>query len=212
MPSYCRTGGASSPKSSPLPIKEPPPQQLFYLDIQADEGGGSWAKAKIQTMEQLSIAATQPPAELQRIVNMIYDAKLQKTEFGQMICEDIIDGGITDVSQLCQGEIDWLVDVDKGLGYAPNFGGLRLQTKCHFFQLTSEIASEAQDRPVTETDTIYVAFSGAKAWQDLNFAVCAMRHITNHFTGINDECFEFDFDPLKEIPEVRFWMQSCGVK
>lgn len=188
-----------------------PPQQLFYLDLQADEGGGSWAEAKIQTMEQMNLAATRP-LEMQKVMNWIYDARLQNTEHGKEICEDIVEGGILSADQLSAEAIHWLVDVKNGPGVAPNFGGLSLSTKCHFFKDDDSAKLGIKSpQPVTETDTIYVAFSGAKAWQDLQFATCALKHIIKHLDDIPDESFEPDFEPLKKIPEVHLWLANYGL-
>ncbi len=188
-----------------------PPHQLFYLDIQADEGGGSWAEAKIQTMEMMNLAATQP-LEAQKILNWIYDAGMQNTERGKEICDDIIDGGILMADQLSKEAIKWLVDVKNGPGIAPNFGGLRLNADCHFFKENLDASlNSSKWNPATETDTIYVAFSGAAAWQDLQFATCALKRIVKHLDNIPDEAFEFDSKPLEEIPEVHLWLKNYGL-
>lgn len=203
--------------------KGTPPQQLFYLDIQADEGGGSWAEAKIQTMDMLNLAASQP-LSAGRIRNQIRNLGMQDTTCGKEICctcNEIYaaknykskgeSSDILTTDRLTPEAIKWLVDVKDGPGIAPNFGGLKLQTRCHFFRPSSEVIPMEPNQPIAETDTIYVSFSGAKAWQDLSFATCALRHIVKHFRGLDDECFEFDFEPLQEIPEVNFWLQAYGL-
>jgi len=196
---------------SQIPIKEPPPHQLFYLDIQADEGGGSWAEAKIQTLGKMGLAATQP-LEAQQILNWIYDAGMQETKHGKEICEDVIDGGILASDQLSKEAVEWLVDVKNGPGIAPNFGGLKLSAECRFFEENHEASlNSSKWKAVTETDTIYVAFSGAKAWQDLQFATCALRKIVEHLNELPDESFDFNFASLEEIPEVKFWLKNYGL-
>lgn len=182
-----------------------PPHQLFYLDIQADEGGGSWAEAKIQTMETMDLAATQP-LEYQKIFRVIHQAGLGSTSIGKEICD------LKDVADISKEQMKWLVDVKNGPGIAPNFGGLRLKADCHFFKENLDASlSSSKWNPVTETDTIYVAFSGAAAWQDLQFATCALKRIINHLDDIPDEAFEFDSKPLEEIPEVRLWLKNYGL-
>lgn len=154
-------------------------------------------------MEQMNLAATRP-LEMQKVMNWIYDAGLQNTEHGKEICEDIVEGGILSADQLSAEAIHWLVDVKNGPSIAPNFGGLRLNTKCHFFKEDNAAVLGAKSpQPITETDTIYVAFSGAKAWQDLQFATCALKRIVKHLNDIPDESFEPGFEPLEEIPEVH---------
>lgn len=200
------------------------PQQLFYLDLQATEGGGSWAEAKIQTMKQMNLPATQP-LSAGRIRNWVLDAGVQNTEYGKEVCSvcnavysdpnyqsrDISDD-ILNTDQLSKETVRWLVDVKNGPGVAPNFGGLSLSTKCHFFKDDDSAKLGIKSpQPVTETDTIYVAFSGAKAWQDLQFATCALKHIIKHLDDIPDESFEPDFEPLKKIPEVHLWLANYGL-
>lgn len=177
------------------------PSSLFHLDIQADKGGGSWAEAKIQTLKTRGYVVTRP-MDGNELLNAIYDSGLQKTEMGQEICGDITDGGKTSSDQLTEAQLKWLVDIENGPGIAPDFGGIQIRSRCHFFE---------DGKALAETDVIRVAFSGAKAWQDLMFDVFVLGHIMKHFNELPDESFEFDLEPLKQIPEPRFWLVDYAI-
>lgn len=171
-------------------------------------------------MEMMNLAATQPLLA-GRIRNWILDAGLKNTKYGKEVyevCDAVYDdlrhkGDDTlDTKQLSKKALQWLVNVKNGPGIAPNFGGLQVATKCHFFEEKETAALNGSNwKAVAETDLISVSFSGAAAWQDLQFATCALGCIIEHFRDIPDEAFEFNFEPLKEIPEVHFWLKNYGL-
>lgn len=200
--------------------KGTPPHQLFLLDIQADEGGGSWAEGKVQTMEMMNLPATQPlPAG--RVRNWILDAGMQNTAHAKEIlalCDSVYadpkdeSPDFLDTSKLSPEAVHWLVDVKNGPGIAPNFGGLKLEATCDFYEENHNASlNSSKWNAVTETDTIYVAFSGAAAWQDLQFATRALKAIAKHLDNLPDESFDFDFEPLEKIPEVKLWLKNYGL-
>lgn len=179
------------------------PCLLLYLDLQADQGGGSWAEAKIQTMERTGLAATQP-LKTQTVLNLVRVTSTQETKYRDEILQKTTNwAGTFDTSQFSPEAIHWLVDVKDGPGIAPNFGGLRLSAECRCFL--------EKNKPSVEKDTIYVAFSGGAAWQDLQFATAALECIIHHLDSLPDESFGFDLKSLAEIPEVHLWLRNYGL-
>ncbi len=171
-------------------------EELFLLDLQDDKGGGSWAKAKIQTLEDYDFHATYEMS-IGQIRDAIRDSGLDDTVFGEEICN------LTDKSQLSSSQWSWLLDGKNGPGLAPDFGGMRADCRCHYF-------NEYDERKV-ETDKIYIAFSGSKAWQDIQFMLSIFRTIRKRFNSLSKESFEFDLSPFKEYPEIWAWMINLGI-
>lgn len=159
----------------------------------------------------MNLPATQP-LEAQKVMNWIYDAGMQDTERGKEICSDVVDGGVLMADQFSKDAIKWLVDVKNGPGIAPNFGGLSLKAARDFYEENHNASlNSSKWKALTDTTTIYVAFSGAAAWQDLQFATRALKAIGQHLDAIPDESFDFDFEPLEKIPEVHLWLKNYGL-
>lgn len=175
--------------------KGTPPQELFYLDVEADEGGGSWAEAKLNTLQNCKEPATLP-LPMNKIFTAICKAKMNHTPIGKEICD------LKDPKFITDRQWDWLVDTENGPGFAPDYGGIRVTFRCHYFK-DGEI--------MTETDVLYVAFSGAAAWQDLQFMLTILAAIYDHFQDKKDESFEWDFSEFEKYPDIWYWMINLGI-
>lgn len=168
----------------------------MYLDVQADEGGGSWAEAKIQTLEKCPGWVATHPMEIDEICSTLSYLGL----------DDEVISGANYYAELTPENIKWLVDVENGPGLAPGFGGIKIPYRCNFIE-----TDEDQRKLVDESGEILIAFSGAAAWQDLQFALVVAREMKEHWDAKKDEFLTMDFDPLKIYPEIEFWMANLGL-
>lgn len=187
----------------------------MYLDVQADEGGGSWAQAKIQTLEKCPGWVATHPMEIDELCST-----LEFLGFGEIAEAEIISEA--DIyTDLTPEDIKWLVDVDDGPGLAPGFGGIRIPYRCNFVKEglkkvadgSSEILVEdkSQREMIEEAGEVLIAFSGAAQWQDLQFAMRIAQEMRNHWNAKKDEFLVMDFNSLKEYPEIEFWMANYGL-
>lgn len=176
--------------------KEAPPHELMYLDVQADEGGGSWAEAKIQTLEKCPGWTATHPMEIEEIRNTLDFLGFDDEVISEADC----------YTDLTPEDIKWLVDVENGPGLAPGFGGIKIPYQCNFVQTDSNRGL------VAESGEILIAFSGAAAWQDLQFALAVAREMRDHWNEKKDEFLTMDFEPLKTYPEIEFWMVNLGLQ
>lgn len=183
----------------------------MYLDVQADEGGGSWAQAKIQTLEKCPGWVATHPMEIDELCDTL----------SFLGFDDEAIGGADYYAELTPEDIKWLVDVENGPGLAPGFGGIRIPYRCNFVKKNTGLARmvevglgencEEQRGMVDESGEVLIAFSGAAAWQDLQFALAVAREMRDHWDEKKDEFLVMDFDPLKIYPEIEFWMVNLGL-
>lgn len=181
-------------------VKKPPPHKLMYLDIQADEGGGSWAEAKIQTLEKCPGWVATHPMEIEELRDT-----LKFLGFGD--CDEAVDLCEANLyAELTPEDIKWLVDVENGPGLAPGFGGIRIPYRCNFMK-----TDDGHRSMVDESGEVLIGFSGAAQWQDLQFALLIARTMKRHWDAKKDEFLEMDFEPLKIYPEIEYWMINIGL-
>lgn len=176
--------------------KEAPPHELMYLDVQADEGGGSWAEAKIQTLEKCPGWVATHPMEIEELTKTL----------GFLGFDNEAISGAKYYVELTPEDIKWLVDVENGPGLAPGFGGIKIPYQCNFVQ------TDSNGGLVAESGEILIAFSGAAAWQDLQFALVIAREMRSHWNEKKDEFLTMDFEPLKIYPEIEYWMTNLGLQ
>lgn len=181
-------------------VKKPPPHELMYLDVQADEGGGSWAEAKIRTLEKCPGWVATHPMEIDELCSTLEYFGFLDTVSGREISEANL------YAELAPEDIKWLVDVKNGPGLAPGFGGIKIPYRCNFVQASTE------KEMIAESGEILIAFSGAAAWQDLQFALTVARRMRDHWDEKKDEFLTMDFNPLKIYPEIEFWMTNLGLR
>lgn len=168
----------------------------MYLDVQADEGGGSWAQAKIQTLEKCPGWVATHPMEIDEIRSTLDFLGLDDEVIGEADC----------YAELTPEDIKWLVDVENGPGLAPGFGGIKIPYRCNFVEVNDD-----QRELIDESGEVLIAFSGAAAWQDLQFALAVAREMRDHWDEKKDEFLVMDFNPLKIYPEIEFWMANLGL-
>jgi len=171
----------------------------MYLNVQADEGGGSWAEAKIQTLERFPGWAATHPMEIDELYNTLRFLGFDEYTEAETIC------GANLYAELTPEDIKWLVDVENGPGLAPGFGGIKIPYRCNFVQMN------ARKEMVAESGEVLIAFSGAAAWQDLQFALTVALEMKEHWDAKKDEFLTMDFSPLKDWPEIEFWMANLGL-
>lgn len=135
-------------------VKKPPPHELMYLDVQADEGGGSWAEAKIQTLEKCPGWTATHPMEIEEIRNTLDFLGFDDEVISEADC----------YTDLTPEDIKWLVDVENGPGLAPGFGGIKIPYQCNFVQTDSNRGL------VAESGEILIAFFRGSSMA--GFTVC----------------------------------------
>lgn len=176
---------------------EQPTGSEYLLDLQSDIGGGSFAPAKIKTLEIFpSINATggETIKDLQEMVEEIDRKSGQKhsqTEMFSELCNLPHSGCI-------KGKLrEWLRDQCE---ISPYYGGIRIPFAC----------ISADSYPYT--GEVLIAFSGAIEWQDLFFAFTIFRELQkllNHHFPKN--LYTYDLAPLKTLCETSIWINLYGI-
>lgn len=188
-------------------IEGTPPHELMYLDVQADEGGGSWAKAKIQTLQKCPGWVATHPMEMGEINEMLKYLGFSDCEEAELVNEAFLYADLT------QENIAWLVNTENGPGLAPNFGGIRIPYSCNFIAMHDDPETGGDKAKMEAEDgEVLIAFSGAAAWQDLQFALVVARAMKEYWDNKEDEFLTMDFEPLKEYPEIDYWMTNLGLR
>jgi hypothetical protein len=176
----------------------------FHIDLQADKGGGSWAKAKMQTLENFpELAATFP------------------MKIGQLLCamEELDWGDEKDlfrsiskydnnhsVTKLNDDLTKLLVDCERGPGIAPHFGGICVP-------YTNTIIDQTGTR--VETGKIYIAFSGASPEQDIFFALSILETLhrllaSPYESNVTESHLDFSEFEDEEFSAIQFWLSLFG--
>lgn len=170
----------------------------YLLDLQSDIGGGSFAPAKIKTLEnftELCATGEDTITDLQEMIKEIDRREGMKHSQTKMF------------SELCnlphtaciKGKLrEWLRDQCE---ISPYYGGIRVK-----FTVTS-----ADSDPCARK--MLIAFSGAIEWQDLLFTFLIFRELqkllNRHFPK---NLYTYDLAPLKILREARAWIDLFDIK
>ena len=164
----------------------------YHLDVQSDRGGGSWAEAKMHTVETLEGCGATFPMSIKELCDVLEDC--YESDFADEFskCEN--------VASLSKEQMARLVDCENGPGIAPGYGGIAVP----YDRLIVK-----EDRAMSEKGEIRVAFSGASQEQDLFFALIVFRTLRGLFMG--EHCW-IDLGELEKIPPIKFWLDLLQIK
>ncbi len=167
---------------------------LFYhIDIQSDKDGGSYAEAKMSTIERFPECAATGEVSFSDVLRMLKpwsDAE----EYQQII-------KLENINLLTEDMIIWLRDE---VGFTSYQGGIRIPYKAKVID-GCDISEE--------TGEICIAFSGASEEQDLFFALMVFREIQDSFAKLYpDTQIWFDLGGLQKIPAIKFWLDLLGIE
>lgn len=192
--------------TTPTVEGNPSQTELLYLDVQSNRGGGTYAKAKMRSMEEFDVfkSATHPLEDGGTLMKVIADAGVKLTEGTPNIA-------FGDINAINDEAWDWLRDQ----GIAPWYGGISVPYDC----LASVPAGggcqhgEVHYAMKQKTGIIRIAFSGASQEQDLFFATSVLRMMIDKA----DDNFPtaqawFNLRGLREIPAIKMWLQLLGIK
>lgn len=168
---------------------------VAHLDLQSNQGGGSFAEVKMQTLEDWGVAAT-GCHDLQFIQRLIQGSPYEKMERGQEILK------MSSLEEMRKIHHEWLREK---LGYTNYYGGINVP----YDELSAKVNSA--DQP--ETGFIQIAFSGASQEQDTMFAVRVLWSIQEAMVRtFTRSQFWFNLRELEEIPNVKFWLDNFGIE
>ncbi len=173
----------------------------YHLDVQSNKGGGSYAEAKVHTLETFrGKAATggETIIELLRMIAPITNDRTYDEQIRQ--CED--------VDSIPNRIWEWL---RREHGIAPCYGGVRIPYVDNITGDT-DVCDDSNSHCV-ETGEIIIAFSGAPQVLDLFFALSVFKALNDSFTTLCPNVSgELDLYQLRQKPVVGFWLKQLGIQ
>lgn len=191
--------------NTPIVADNPSYMELLYLDVQSNRGGGTYAEAKMNSMEKIKIfaSASRPAKTGGELQFALVEAKVKEDEI------HYIDYGRLET--VSNSTWNWMRDQ----GVAPWYGGITVPYEC----LVSMPAGggcnhgEIHYEMKKKTGMIRIAFSGASQEQDLFFALSVLRIMTEKADDIFSTAQAwFNLRGLEEIPAIKMWLQLLGIK
>ncbi len=168
---------------------------VAHLDLQSNQGGGSFAEVKMKTLEDWQIAAT-GCHNLGFIRELINRSPHREAERAQEILK------VFSLEELRKIHHEWLRD---NFEYTNYYGGINV----YYDELSAKLSSA--DQP--ERGLIQIAFSGASQEQDTMFAVRVLWSIQEAMVRtLTRSQFWFNLRELEEIPNVKFWLDNFGIE
>lgn len=172
----------------------------YLLDLQSDIGGGSFAPAKIKTLEnftELCVTGEDTITDLREMIEKI--DRREGTTRRQMETKMFSELCNLPHTACIRGKLrEWLRDQ---CGISPYYGGIRVK-----FTVAS-----ADSDPCAKK--MLIAFSGAIEWQDLLFTFLIFRELQKllncHFPK---NLYTYDLEPLKIRRETRIWLDLLDIK
>lgn len=164
----------------------------LILDVQADEGGGSFAKVKMDTLEQYPKMIATGLLEFKDLSDLVLAAvqsnRIAREDMG--IAADLIR--YTDGTALSRMQHEWLRDK---LDITNFMGGVRLSI------YGQESVLDSDDESFRKKGEIRVAVSGATEWQDTYLALVIAQWTLNTF---HYEIVPESREKLLSIPSLCF--------
>lgn len=165
----------------------------YHIDVQSDNGGGSYAEAKMSTLERFPERAATGGDSLRELLEALEDwshtvryKKISALESIDLLTEDM-----------------WLWLRDK-VGFAPCYGGIRIPYEDKIVE-GNEISDESGE--------IRIAFSGASAEQDLFFALMIFRALNDSFVKLYPNTQGWlNLRKLQEVPAVKLWLDLLEIE
>lgn len=168
--------------------------EYYQIEISSDQGDGSYAAAKMSTLETLGLSHTGNLSirQVTEMAQTFLSVKLQPA--GQPQLRRIEQ--YQDVGEIPDDLAEWLRDE---LGFAPYLGGI-----CTSF----EGYVPSGDKIDLVSGDILIAFSGASQEQDVMFATYILRTIIQTMKEQDPlTSYTFDVGALMEVPAIRLWLE-----
>ncbi len=169
-------------------------EPYYHLDVQSNRGGGSYAEAKMSTLELFSEKAATGGDDIQTVIEMC-EKRGANVSFLSLI------KNLSAISNMTREKSDFMRDQ---YGIASMWGGVRIPYE--------DLIVDG-NKITTETGEIRIAFSGASQEQDLFFALTIFKALQATFVELYPNIQGwFNLRKLEEIPTVKLWLDLIGIK
>lgn len=182
----------------------------MLLDLQADQGGGNYAEAKIKTLEQFPVDMATRPIGGEKLADRVARV-LEATNKHDVLAKPSVDlmlGTIRsheDPSMVPENIWEWLRDI---CGLAPCYGGIRVPYRALGLVSRVEGTETSEDK-----GELLIAFSGASQEQDVMFAVGVLKTLMKAFVAeVPFIQTSYELGGLREIPAVQLWLDIWGIE
>lgn len=171
-------------------------EPYYHIDIQSNNGGGSFAEAKMETLEMFTDHAASGLLGYEEIRDIIINCDGSEDE--QELLECIRIKGVESMNRAQHERLR-----DK-YGLTVFLGGIRIPYK--------DLIVEG-DKISNESGEIRIAFSGASAEQDLFFALMVFRALNNSFVELYPNTQGWlDLRKLKEVQAANLWINLLDIR
>jgi len=160
----------------------------YLLDVQADEGGGSYAEAKMNTLKTFSDLRATGEATMNHVNSFVHDLPA------------FTEGLPETIDELTKPQLEQLRDN----GITPYHGGICIPYR--------ELVVNKLDIS-EESGKICVAFSGASEEQDVFFALSLFKELQQQIILLFQHVqIGYDLSGFKKVPAVKFWIDLLGIR
>lgn len=173
------------------------------LDMQSDCGTGSFAEAKMQTLQNFQDMALTRPMEKRELIYTVERILLARTDLSSDADKAALEmlRECEDVSVIPEEGWKWMRD---RLRLAPCYGGIRVPYE--------QIVLDGK-KPRTVGGELKVVFSGASEEQDLMFAFRVLRAVQRACEwNLPARQISYDFGRLRADPVARMWMDLLRIR
>lgn len=184
----------------------------YHLDLQSNQGGGEYALVKMQMLElfpEIALTGNSTPSELREM--------MESLERRNLAPHEVLEAPHKQLETCCAAtdlfEGHWEKLAKYGLTHW--HGGMRIP----YDILVTEHQLKTEDNPNTTQDIINtkgeirIAFSGAKEWQDVFFAVKifqGIQVILNELWSADQTWY--NLRDLKKDLITDFWLTNLGIE
>lgn len=178
----------------------------YQLDIESNEGGGSFAPVKMQMLKLFPDLSATGTASLKMIADKVTAAECPGELFSRLVV-------MHDVSELT--EDDWAEL--KPLGMTHWYGGIRVPYDILYTKPAEDVENtecETKDQEVQRVlGEIRITFSGAREWQDTFFCFRLFQKIQVILNEMwSDDQIWYNLRNLKKDSALKFWVEALGVQ
>lgn len=175
----------------------------YHLDLQSNHGGGDYAPVKMQALElfpKIGMTGRINPVQMVHV--------LDGTDIDDGLFRRLIEmSSIKDLT-----EADW--DILKKYGLTHWYGGIRIPYDILVTEHNDGLCvSDDSDQSIRRTEgEVRIAFSGAKEWQDVFFALrvfCGIQLILEELWDADQ--IWWNLRGLQKDPVVGFWLNNMGI-
>lgn len=170
----------------------------FEMKIQSNKGGGSFAEAKMKTLEKYRPRCTTGGDSLEYISGLL-------ESYGPFQDETIPEQirKLKRVGDMTREQHEWLRD---NLGYTNFYGAF--EVPCQYLTFNTSFWSGYEEN----NPALRLAFSGASEEQDTMFCAIVLRELQNHLgSGGTNTFWKYDLSNLRDVPNILLWLDRLGI-